>query len=95
VSRPVEVEEEKPAEEKTVAPRVPVERAPKRGKAPAEPPPPVAAPPPVAGKENAKEKTSLAGEGHASFRLRSALRAMRCRWGGCADRHYIEQYFGS
>jgi hypothetical protein len=74
VSRPVEVEEEKPAEEKRVAPRVPVERAPKRGKAPAEPPPPVAAPPPVAppplvAKENAKEKTSPGGEGHASFQI--------------------------
>jgi dipeptidyl aminopeptidase/acylaminoacyl peptidase len=72
VSRPVEVEEEKPAEEKTVAPPAPVKRAPKRGTAPAEPPPPVAAPPPVAPPplaENAKERTSLAGEGHASFQI--------------------------
>ncbi len=68
VSRPAEMEEDKPAPEKTSAP--PVERAPKRGAAPAaaEPAVPVA-PPPATAKENAKEKSAPAGDGHASFEI--------------------------
>jgi hypothetical protein len=69
VSRPGEMEEDKPAPENT-------ERAPKRSTAPAaaEPAAPVVAPPPGAAtenaKENAKEKSAAAaGDGHASFEI--------------------------
>jgi hypothetical protein len=71
VSRPTEMEEDKPAPEKTEAPPAAVERAPKRGTAaaPAEPAAPVVAPPPAGARENAKEKSAPAGDGHSTFEI--------------------------
>jgi hypothetical protein len=65
------MEEDKPVPEKTEAPSIAVERAPKRGTAPAavEPAapvaPPVVAPPAGA----AKGRSAKAGDGHASFQI--------------------------
>jgi hypothetical protein len=65
VSRPAEMEEDKPLPEKAEAPSISMERAAKRGTAPAEPAAPVVAPP--AGV--AKARSSKAGDGHASFEI--------------------------
>ncbi|HEX3374177.1 MAG TPA: S9 family peptidase [Edaphobacter sp.] len=76
VSRPAEVEEEKPTPpEKKETPPPEVERTPRRGRAPAttepaappaEPPTPVAPPSPTSAKENAKEKSSPKSFANAS-----------------------------
>jgi dipeptidyl aminopeptidase/acylaminoacyl peptidase len=77
VSRPAEIDEEKPVPETAVAPPVAVAKAPKRGppSAAAESAAPMAAPhvvaPPVAGPavSAAKERPSSAGDDHASFQI--------------------------
>jgi hypothetical protein len=72
VSRPTEMEEDKPLPEKPEAPPAAAERAPKRGAAPpaAEPAAPVVAPPVVAPSTGpAKGRSSKAGDGHASFQI--------------------------
>jgi hypothetical protein len=71
VSRPAEMEEDKPVPEKTDVPPVAVERAPKRGTAPAavEPAPPVAPPAGAPPAGAAKARPSRTGDDHASFQI--------------------------
>jgi dipeptidyl aminopeptidase/acylaminoacyl peptidase len=82
VSRPTEMEEDKPLPAKPDTPPIAMERAPRRGSAPAaaEPAPPVVAALPPA----AKAKPSKGGDGHASFQIEISAPSDEVQLGGDA-----------
>jgi hypothetical protein len=81
VSRPTEMEEDKPLPEKPDTPPIAMERAPKRGSAqPADESSAPVAPPPAAG----KAKPSKGGDGHASFQIEISAPSDEVQLGGDA-----------
>jgi dipeptidyl aminopeptidase/acylaminoacyl peptidase len=87
VSRPTEMEEDKPLPEKPESPPIAVERAPKRGSAQAadESSAPVGAPPVVAPPAGgAKSRASKGGDGHASFQIEISAPSDEVQLGGDA-----------
>ncbi|HWY99851.1 MAG TPA: S9 family peptidase, partial [Edaphobacter sp.] len=90
VSRPTEMEEDKPVPEKPVTPPIAMERAPRRGSAQAadESSAPVGAPPVVGASSTAgkakSSKSSRGGAGHASFQIEISAPSDEVQLGGDA-----------